>query len=131
MASLDVECVKDIRAEKSRLQEEAIGTYALRAALESARPQVRTTAGSRTYQTLLTAAAHAHVGLGESAPKMLEQRRAELFGVPEKVWRDARRRYKSLISTLHPDKALEQGAYWFEGREQTENVNCECDRLNG
>lgn len=118
LVSLGVECVEDIRAEKARLQEEAIGTYALRAALESARPQVRTTAGLRTYQTLLTAAAHAHVSLGESAPKVLEQRCAELFGVPKIVWRDARRRYKSLVATLHPDKALEQGAYWYEGRER-------------
>ena len=65
------------------MQEEAIGTYALRAALENARPQVRTTDGSWTYQTLLTAAAHAPLCLGESAPKMPKQRRASLFGVPK------------------------------------------------
>ncbi|CAM9723184.1 unnamed protein product [Ectocarpus sp. 12 AP-2014] len=102
---------KDTRKRLRELEAKASTVGSLERAIEKAQKQRRTNEGSRTLQTILTAAAFPVDDVEASSISV--RRRAATLGVREHAFKFAAERAKKLLSDLHPTEAIKRGVYWF------------------
>ncbi|CAM9775752.1 unnamed protein product, partial [Ectocarpus sp. 13 AM-2016] len=102
---------KDTRKPLRELEAKASTVGSLERAIKKAQKQRRTNEGSRTLQTILTAAAFPVDDV--EAPSILVRRRAAAFRVRERAFKFAADRAKKMLSDLHPTEAIKRGVYWF------------------
>lgn len=84
--------------------------------VEEAHKQNGANEGSRTWQTLLTAAAFPagdDVGDDEEALPLSTQRKAAALGVRKESFNVVVARVKRLKADLNPTAVIKAGAYWF------------------
>ncbi|CAB1110387.1 unnamed protein product [Ectocarpus sp. CCAP 1310/34] len=80
--------------------------------------------GSRTFHTILTAAAFS-VDDVDGAPSVSARRRAAALGVREQAFNFAAERAKKLLSDLQPTEATKRCVYWFWPRAKQSNAASE------
>ncbi|CAM9826993.1 unnamed protein product [Ectocarpus fasciculatus] len=115
---------KDTRKRLRELEDKVSTAVSLERAIEQARKQRRTKEGSRTLQTILTAAAFPVDGVDE-VPSLSAAPRAKALGVCEHTFNSAVERAKNLLPNLHPTEAIKRGVYWFWPRTKQSNAASE------
>lgn len=112
LASLGVPAAIELQKDGVQQRELQQFTEGFRNAVKAAGRHGRTNEGRRTFQTLLTAAAHG----GDGDMKLSLKRKSEIVGVHPDHLTSARRRVQSLEPDTLPTEAMENGAYWFNPR---------------
>ncbi|CAB1115158.1 unnamed protein product [Ectocarpus sp. CCAP 1310/34] len=117
---------KETRVRLRELEAKVSTAVSLERALEQAQRQRRIKEGSRTFQTILTAAAFP-VDDVDGAPSVSARRRAAALGVREQAFNFAAERAKKLLSDLQPTEAIKRGVYWCHASMATQ-MSATCGR---
>lgn len=115
---------KEARVRMAELEAKASTAVSVERALEQAEKQRRTVDGSRTWQTILTAAAFP-LADDEGGSSMSAKRKAAALGVRKQAFNSAVERGKKLVSDLNPTEAMKKGVYWFWPRAKRSDAASE------